>query len=168
MHIPKMNDQTKIIVCTAVALVGIDLMVRALMPPKVVYIGANPDSVTTHELRLTDKQGNLRAHLYTDSQGEPGLVLYDRAGRTRAQLDTWEAVPSLILFNPNGQRSTYFGMGFDGKAILNMYGERGDWEAPVASMSVSQENGIPGFTFRSNHQEHNGSITYQNGSLHRW
>lgn len=148
MRLPRMNDQTKIIVFTAVALVGVDLAVRAMMMPRAVQVQTG-DVVTAREFRLVDDNGNLRAHLYTDGNSEPGLIMYDREGRRRAQLDSFETIPSLILYNEQGERSTYYGMDFQGRSILNMYGESGDNSSPLASMSVSEEQGVPGFTFNS-------------------
>jgi hypothetical protein len=142
-----MNDQTKIIVGTAVVLVGIDLAVRAFLPPKVVYVGQTRDVVTAREFRLTDDNGRLRAHLFTDQQGEPGLVLYDRMERPRAQLDTWDTIPSLILYSPDGQRSSYFGMDDLGKSMIHMYDPHRP-NFPTAAMSVSEELGIPGFLYQ--------------------
>ncbi|MDX1934377.1 MAG: hypothetical protein SFU56_17375 [Capsulimonadales bacterium] len=118
----KMNSQTKIIVFTAVALTAIDLSVRFLM----IYGHRCPSGsdgvLTAREIRLVDDQGNLRAHLRTDENREPGLVLYDRNNVNRLQLDTWQNVPSLILHRPDGQRSTYYGMDTEGMAIFDMYG----------------------------------------------
>jgi hypothetical protein len=162
MRLPRMNDQTKIIVCTAVALVGVDLAVRALMTPRAVHVQTG-DVVTAREFRLVDESGNLRAHMYTDGNSEPGLIMYDREGRRRAQLDSFETVPSLILYNPNGERSTYYGMDFQGRSILNMYGDHGDNQSPVVTMSASDEQASPGFTFRGDRQTmsfHQGRIIF--------
>jgi hypothetical protein len=146
MRLPKMTEQTKIIVCTAVALVGVDLAVRALMMPKTATVRSG-DVVTAREFRLVDADGNVRLHMYTDGAREPGIVLYDRAGRKRAQLDTFETIPSLILFNENEGRSTYYGMDYQGRSVLHMYDENADQSNPVATMSASYENGVPGFTW---------------------
>lgn len=146
MRLPKMTEQTKIIVCTAVALVGVDLAVRALMMPKAVSVRSG-DVVTAREFRLVDESGNVRIHMYTDGNREPGIVLFDRAGRKRAQLDTFETIPSLILYNEQEGRSTYYGMDYQGRSVLHMYNENGDQSNPVASMSASYENGVPGFTW---------------------
>jgi len=131
MRLPKMTEQTKIIVCTAIALVGVDLAVRAMMTPKAVFINQSSDVVTAREFRMVDARGNLRLHMYSDGNNEPGIVLFDRAGRKRAQLDSFETIPSLILYNPNGERSTYYGMDYQGRTILNMYGDSGDNGSPV-------------------------------------
>jgi hypothetical protein len=161
MRLPKMTDQTKIIVCTAVALVGVDLAVRAMMTPKAVFVNTTGDVVTAREFRMVDERGNLRLHMYTDQNSEPGIVLYDREGRKRAQLDSFETIPSLILYNPNGERSTYYGMDYQGRSILHMYGDSGDGGAPLATMSVSESQGVPGFTFQGRGQ----TVNFQNGIL---
>lgn len=160
MRLPKMTEQTKIIVCTAVALVGVDLAVRALMMPKTVHVRTG-DVVTAREFRLVDESGAVRLHMYTDGNSEPGIVLYDRAGRKRAQLDTFETIPSLILFNEREQRSTYYGMDFQGRSLLHMYGENNDSQNPVASISVSDDHGVPGFTWNGAGR----SIRFENNNL---
>lgn len=135
----RMNEQTRIIVLTAVALTAVDLTVRGIffrrsMPVTSVAQQAG-DVVTAREFRLVDNDGNLKAHVYTDENGEPGIVLYDRNGTRRAQLDTFQQVPSLLLFNPEGAWSSYFGMDEKGLGILDMYDQSGS--RPAASMSVS-------------------------------
>ena len=137
----KMNSQTRIIVFTAVALTAVDLAVRGFLAQRTATPVAfsypamqASDVVTAREFRLVDKDGNLRAHVYTDENGEPGMVLYDRNGTNRAQFDTFQSVPSVILNGPDGGRSTYFGMDENGRSILNMYGNHGE---ELASMDVT-------------------------------
>src|SRR5690242_161431 len=119
----KMNSQTRIIVFTAVALTAVDLAVRGFLAQHVAPVAftcpamQSSDVVTAREFRLVDKDGNLRAHVYTDENGEPGMVLYDRNGTNRAQFDTFQSVPSVILNSPEGGRSTYFGMDENGRSI---------------------------------------------------
>jgi len=137
----KMNSQTRIIVFTAVALTAVDLAVRGFLAQRAAPVAftysalqTSSDVVTAREFRLVDKDGNLRAHVYTDENGEPGMVLYDRNGTNRAQFDTFQSVPSMILNSPDGGRSTYFGMDENGRSILNMYGNHGE---ELASMDVT-------------------------------
>jgi hypothetical protein len=138
----KMNSQTRIIVFTAVALTAVDLAVRGFLAQRTAapvavtcpVMQASGDVVTAREFRLVDQDGNPKAHIYTDENGEPGMVLYDRSGTNRAQLDTFQSVPSLILNSPDGGRSTYFGMDENGRSILNMYGNHGE---ELASMDVT-------------------------------
>jgi hypothetical protein len=137
----KMNSQTRIIVFTAVALTAVDLAVRGFLAQRAAPVAftyaalqTSSDVVTAREFRLVDKDGNLRAHVYTDENGEPGMVLYDRNGTNRAQFDTFQSVPSVILNSPDGGRSTYFGMDENGRSILNMYGSHGE---ELASMDVT-------------------------------
>ena len=129
----KMNSQTKIIVFTAVALTMVDLTARYFMTPRVVVANTS-DVITAREIRLVDDNGNLRAHLYTDENTEPGFLLYDRNGVNRAQLDTFQNIPSLILSRPDGQRSTYYGMDTEGRSIFDMYGDNGE---DLASIDVT-------------------------------
>ena len=92
-----MNTQTRIIVATAILLVAIDLAVRAFLPVRGGVVSAR-------EIQLVDRLGRPRAVLTTDAKGEPGLLMYDAAGRRRLQLDTFQNVPSLILNDENEDR----------------------------------------------------------------
>lgn len=130
-----MNSQTRIIVATAVALTFVDLGVRALFLNRTPQTG---DVLTAREIRLVDDRGNLRAHLYTDENSEPGLIMYDRNDTERLQLDTWEHIPSLILNRPDGARSTYYGMNDDGSALFHMYDDGGSTRVSLDAMGFNQ------------------------------
>lgn len=111
----KMNSQTKIIVFTAVALTAVDLSVRSWMMQRVAPVNTQAGVITAREIRLVDNNGNLRADMTTDENSEAGLIMYDRNGVNRLQLDTWDNIPSLILNRADGLRSTYYGMDTDGR-----------------------------------------------------
>ena len=133
----KLNSQTKVIVLTALALATVDVAVRGgwlSRQPQNLACTECAGVVTAREFRLLDNNGNLRAHLYTDNSGEPGLVLYDRTGARRAQFDTFDSVPSVILNAPDERHSAYFGMDESGKSLLSMYGESGE---QLASMDAT-------------------------------
>ena len=121
MRLPRMNDQTKIIVCTAVALVGVDLAVRALMMPRTVHVQTS-DVVTAREFKLVDENGNLRA-LWKDSAGQQvglqfrgdGWVQYVVFIRTvpegaletsvgRIQAGAWTAVDASVFLSLTERR----------------------------------------------------------------
>jgi hypothetical protein len=109
----RMTDQTKIIVATAVALVIVDIAVRLFLPTRTVVIRdtqARGDVLTVRQLRVVDDNGNIKAQLKVNSDGEPGLLMWDRTGTERLQLDTFHQVPSLILLDENQNRRVYFGM----------------------------------------------------------
>ena len=132
-----MNSQTKVIVLTALALATVDIGVRGgwfARTPPVLTCSESAGVVTAREFRLVDASGNLRAHLYTDESGEPGLVLYDRTGARRAQFDTFDSVPSVILNAPDERHSAYFGMDRQGQSVLSMYDENG---AQMAAMDTT-------------------------------
>lgn len=132
----KLNFQTKVIVATAIALTAVDLAARAFLTQRTVYVRSG-DVVTAREFRLVDESGSLRAHLYTDENSEPGLVLYDREGTRRAQFDTFEQIPSVMLFQPDGVQSSYYGMDTQGRGIFSLYDSTGN--IPEMSMSLSNE-----------------------------
>ncbi len=100
------SKETRIIIACAVLLAALDIYVRFATAPK----AASSSVVTTQELRLTDRQGNVRAVMSTDRDGEPGLRMYDKNGTVRLQLDAFETTPSLILMDENGARRAYYGM----------------------------------------------------------
>ena len=156
----KMNSQTKIIVFTAIALTAVDLSVRYAMMQRMALSNVQGGVITAREIRLLDNDGNLRANLRTDENGEGGLVLYDRNGVNRAQLDTWQNIPSLILSRPDGQRSTYYGMDTEGKAMFDMYGDN---QETLASMNVTGDR--PSFFSSSNVVLSNGNMVISGNTL---
>ena len=132
-----LNSQTRIILATAAALAVVDIAVRVI--PFNHNSAATGNVVTASEFRLVDQWGNERATLAMDGNGEPGFKLFDRNGTMRAQLDTFENTPSLILCDKEGARRTYFGMDNDtGSGILDMYDQSG---ASLANMSLDGNTG---------------------------
>lgn len=109
----RMNSQTKIIVATACALAVVDIAVRLFAPTRTVVVRegrASADTLTVRTLHIVDDSGMAKVTLSVDENGEPGMVMRDRNGVNRVQLDTWQNTPSLILNTRGGDRSVYFGM----------------------------------------------------------
>jgi hypothetical protein len=131
----KLNSQTRVIVATAAALAVVDIAVR-LIPignRNTAVLGRTTDGVVTAQgFRLVDQWGNERATIGLDGNGEPGIKLFDRFGTERAQLDTFENVPSLILMDKNGARRAYYGM---------------DENTGASQMSTYDTNEMPTSTF---------------------
>lgn len=134
----RLNFQTKVIVATAIALTAFDLTVRGFMAQRAPVAAQTGDVITAREIRLVDQSGNLRAQFYTDENTESGLVMYDRDGVRRAQLDTFQQVPSLMLFQPDGARSSYFGIKNEGGGVLQMYD--GSGTNPLTMMEAPSNN----------------------------
>ncbi len=129
-----MNTQTKIIVATAVVLVAIDLLGRALLPVR------GGSVVSAREFRLVDSHGQSRAVLTTDRSGEPGLVMYDNDGQNRLQLDTFQHVPSLLLRDENETRRVYFGMDErTGEGRYQLTDAQGQWRDINGMASLTTE-----------------------------
>ena len=134
----KMTGQTRIIVFTAMALAATDIAVRLHQAPAC----SSGKVVSAQEFRLVDRSGNARAIMSIDGNNEPGIQLLDKNGEVRAQLDTWDSTPSLILNGANGQRRVYFGMDNEsGGGILDMYKPNG---AEAATLKVN--GATPRFT----------------------
>ena len=102
----RLNRDTRIIIACAVVLAGIDIYVRFAAPAA----PQNPSVVSAQEFRLTDKCGNVRAVMTTDAEGEPGLIMFDKTGTPRLQLDSYQTTPSLILMDERGEKRAYYGM----------------------------------------------------------
>ena len=120
-----MNAQTRIIVATAAVLAAIDIAVRLLLPT-----GVNGTVVSAREFRLVDGMGRAKAVLKVDPSGEPGLLMFDRNGAERLQLDTFQHVPSLILNDESENRRVYFGMDDrTGGGIYQTSDGQGTWTA---------------------------------------
>lgn len=129
----KLTGQTRVIVFTAMALATVDIAVRVNQRP-VMLNAPSGDTVVAKEFRLVDNNGNTRIQMSIDKNNEPGIVLFDRNGLVRAQLDTWENTPSLILTGPNGNKRAYFGM--DGKDTGLLMLDNGDGR-PAISIDAS-------------------------------
>lgn len=130
-----MNAQTRIIVATAAALAAIDIAVRLLLPT-----GASGGVVSAREIRLVDALGRSRAVLKVDASGEPGLLMYDRNGSQRLQLDTFQHVPSLILNDENEDRRVYFGMDDrTGDGLYQIRDAEGSWNSISGVGSLTAE-----------------------------
>ena len=136
----KLNSQTRVIVGTAAALAVIDIAVR-LIPfgHNTIITPTSGNVVRAQQFSLVDQWGNERATLGLDANGEPGIKLFDRNGTMRAQLDTFENTPSLILCDRDGQRRSYYGMDNEtGNSILEMMDANGQ---SLTNISVDGNSG---------------------------
>ena len=125
----KMTGQTRVIVLTAMALIAVDIAVRVHQRP-VMLNAPSGDTVVAKEFRLVDNDGNTRIRMSIDGNNEPGIVLLDRNGLVRAQLDTWQNTPSLILNGPSGAQRVYFGMDGKDSGMLNI--DNGDGRPAIS------------------------------------
>jgi hypothetical protein len=109
----RMTTQTKIIVATAAALALVDIAVRAFLPARTVVIreaNTNANVLTVRQLRIVDNNGEIKMDLKVNSNGDPGMLMFDSTGTERLQLDTFQNIPSLILMDSSEKRRVYFGM----------------------------------------------------------
>ena len=140
-----LNYQTRVIVACAIILGALDISVRFATAPKPMSASV----VTAQEFRLTDKAGNIRAVMKTDNAGEPGLVMYDRSGTPRLQLDSFQTTPSLILRDQNGEERAYYGMGTaDGAGELTFMKPNHE---PVAG--IAADGGATSFSVSTSDQD---------------
>ena len=65
--------------------------------------------VRSHAFVLVDAKGKERASLVTDAAGSVFLVMFDAAGKTRANLSVSNDGPSLVFYDPSGQPRTIVG-----------------------------------------------------------
>lgn len=121
----RMTTQTKIIVATAAALAVVDIAVRAFLPARTIIIhegNSNANVLTVQQLRIVDNAGNVKMNMKVNSNGDPGLLMFDSTGTERLQLDTFQNIPSLILMDQDENRRVYFGMqGDSGDALQTNY-----------------------------------------------
>jgi hypothetical protein len=73
------------------------------MPPPV------EGEVRAHHFVLVDEKGKERASLVADSAGSVFLVMFDAAGKTRANLSVGNDGPSLVLYDATGRQRTIIG-----------------------------------------------------------
>jgi len=65
--------------------------------------------VRSHAFLLVDSNGKERASLVTDAAGSVFLVMFDAAGKTRANLSVSNDGPSLVFYDPSGQPRSIIG-----------------------------------------------------------
>jgi len=65
--------------------------------------------VRSHHFVLVDEKGKDRASLVADGAGTVFLVMFDSAGKTRANLSVSNEGPSLVFYDPSGQQRTIIG-----------------------------------------------------------
>ena len=113
----RMTTQTKIIVATAAVLAVVDIAVRAFLPTRTVVVhemaapaNTNASVLTVRQLQIVDESGQVKMDMKVNSQGNPGILMFDSSGTERLQLDTFQDIPSLILMDSNENRRVYFGM----------------------------------------------------------
>jgi hypothetical protein len=70
---------------------------------------ATPDTLTAHELMLTDAAGNVRARLSAANTPFPYLTLYDTAGRPMLALNGGGSVPGLAISDESGRTRVRLG-----------------------------------------------------------
>jgi hypothetical protein len=141
-----MNTQTRIIVGTAFALAAVDIAVRGLALRQQAPVVTNNNIVTAREFRLVDNNGKIKATMSTDREGNPGILLFDQSGNRRLQIDSYQDVPSLMLFGPQGERRAYYGMNADGSSLVQMLDEN---QNVSAEMNMNYSNGAFQFQDRS-------------------
>ncbi len=103
-----------VIACIVVAAVGIMGQARRLpgevLPSGRLRVETQPirNATVEAELRsqhfvLVDGTGKERASLVADTAGSVFLVMFDAAGKTRANLSVSNDGPSLVFYDPSGQ-----------------------------------------------------------------
>ena len=65
--------------------------------------------VRSQHFILVDENGKERASLAADRAGSVFLVMFDAAGKTRANISVTPDGPAVILFDPSGQARTVLG-----------------------------------------------------------
>jgi hypothetical protein len=95
--------------------------------------------VRSQHFVLVDENGKERASLAADRAGSVFLVMFDAAGKTRANISVTPDGPAVILFDPSGQARTVLGSTTLVPSHVNENGiaERG----PASSLVLFDKNG---------------------------
>ena len=95
--------------------------------------------VRSQHFILVDENGKERASLAADRAGSVFLVMFDAAGKTRANISVTPDGPALILFDPSGQARTVLG---STTLVPSHVNENGVAErAPASSLVLFDKNG---------------------------
>ena len=139
-----------VIACIVVAALGIMGQVQRLpgevLPSGRLRVETQPirNATVEAELRsqhfvLVDGTGKERASLVADTAGSVFLVMFDAAGKTRANISVTPDGPALILFDPSGQARTVLG---STTLVPSHVNENGVAErAPASSLVLFDKNG---------------------------
>ena len=84
---------------------------RLLQRPSQPVVQQTPveTEVRSHHFVLVDEKGKERASLVADGAGSVFLVMFDAAGKTRANLSVSNDGPSLVFYDTAGQQRTIIG-----------------------------------------------------------
>ena len=95
--------------------------------------------VRSQHFILVDENGKERASLAADRTGSVFLVMFDAAGKTRANISVTPDGPAVILFDPSGQARTVLG---STTLVPSHVNENGIAErAPASSLVLFDKNG---------------------------
>jgi len=95
--------------------------------------------VRSQHFILVDENGKERASLAADRAGSVFLVMFDAAGKTRANISVTPDGPAVILFDPSGQARTVLG---STTLVPSHVNENGIAErAPASSLVLFDKNG---------------------------
>lgn len=92
-----------IIAAGAVMAQGVQELRLLQLPPPVEA------EVRSQHFVLVDAKGKERASFVADGAGSAFLVMFDAAGKTRANLSVANEGPSLVFYDPSGQARTIVG-----------------------------------------------------------
>ena len=95
--------------------------------------------VRAYHFILVDENGKERASLAADRAGSVFLVMFDTAGKARANVSVTPDGPALILFDPSGQARAVLG---STTLVPSHVNENGIVErAPASSLALFDKNG---------------------------
>ena len=111
-------------------------LIRQAPPPSKPPVEAE---VRSQHFVLVDAKGKDRASLVADGAGSVFLVMFDSAGKTRANLSVSNDGPSLVLYDAGGQQRTIVG---STTLVASHVNENGIAEkAPVSSIVLFDKSG---------------------------
>jgi hypothetical protein len=100
----------KLLLLVVVTVCGMFLMGQVRVPPTRVESGAPADGkVRAEAFILTDAKGNERASLVTDGTGSVFLVMFDKDGKARADMQVNSYGPSINFYDPNAKTRLVIG-----------------------------------------------------------
>ena len=91
------------------------------------------DEVRAQRLVLMGAQGQEKAILGVNENGEPGLVMFDEAGNNRLSLQLNEGDPDLTLYDADVTPRASFNLSL-GQPVLALYDEEAEPRAILAAM----------------------------------
>lgn len=119
------------------------------------------EAIAAEEFRLVDKNGNVRAVLELNEDGQPRLLFFDKDDKLRISFYVENEAPGVELLDTNEITRAALGLGSNGQPSLQLL----DKNEKVHALLQMGEDGRPGLDFYDRHGELRSSLSLMEGEM---